>query len=97
MKSRCATAIAGFAGVKGRGMMRGLDVGAGEVAAQIVKACLARGLVIETSGAHDEIVKVLSPLTIEDDELRAGPDRAQGRGRPCSVQPGAGLGGLTRR
>jgi diaminobutyrate-2-oxoglutarate transaminase len=58
--------------VKGRGMMRGLDLGSGAAAAQIVKACLSRGLVIETSGAHDEIVKVLSPLTIADDELRQG-------------------------
>jgi diaminobutyrate-2-oxoglutarate transaminase len=58
--------------VKGRGMMRGLDVGTGAVAAQIVKASLARGLVIETSGGYDEIVKVLSPLTIEESELKQG-------------------------
>src|SRR5690606_27640147 len=35
---------------RGRGMMRGLDVGSGEVAAQITSAAFVRGLIIETSG-----------------------------------------------
>jgi diaminobutyrate-2-oxoglutarate transaminase len=59
-------------GVKGRGMMRGLDVGSGEVSARIVRAAFERGLVIETSGAHDHIVKVLAPLTIADADLERG-------------------------
>lgn len=58
--------------VKGRGMMRGLDVGDGETANRIVQAAFERGLIIETSGAHGEIVKVLSPLTITDAELEKG-------------------------
>ena len=32
------------------------------------------GLIIETSGAHDEIVKVLAPLVIDDAVLSAGLD-----------------------
>ena len=59
---------------RGRGMMRGIDVGTGEVASAITSACFARGLIIETSGAHDEIVKVIAPLIIEDDQLWAGLD-----------------------
>ena len=59
---------------RGRGMMRGIDVGSGEVAGAITEACFAQGLIIETSGAHDEIVKVLAPLTIEDGLLSAGLD-----------------------
>jgi diaminobutyrate-2-oxoglutarate transaminase len=51
---------------RGRGMMRGLDVGSGETAARITSAAFERGLIIETSGAHDEIVKVLAPLVIDD-------------------------------
>ena len=59
---------------RGRGMMRGIDVGSGEVAGTITAACFAQGLIIETSGAHDEIVKVLAPLVIEDAVLSAGLD-----------------------
>jgi diaminobutyrate-2-oxoglutarate transaminase len=60
--------------VRGRGMMRGIDLGSGEAAAAITEACFAEGLIIETSGAHDEIVKVLAPLVIDDDLLSAGLD-----------------------
>lgn len=60
--------------VRGRGMMRGLDVGSGEIAALITTACFERGLIIETSGPHDEVVKVLAPLVIDDAVLSAGLD-----------------------
>lgn len=56
----------------GRGMMRGIDVGSGQVAEAITGACFDAGLIIETSGAHGEIVKVLAPLVIEDDLLEQG-------------------------
>jgi diaminobutyrate-2-oxoglutarate transaminase len=59
---------------RGRGMMRGINVGTGEIADTITRACFAAGLIIETSGAHDEIVKVLAPLTIDDAALAAGLD-----------------------
>lgn len=59
---------------RGRGMMRGLDVGSGDIAQTITAACFAQGLIIETSGAHDEIVKILAPLIIEDAVLSAGLD-----------------------
>ncbi|MBO6561081.1 MAG: diaminobutyrate--2-oxoglutarate transaminase [Nisaea sp.] len=51
--------------VKGRGMFRGIDVGSGELADEICAECFKRGLIIETSGAHGEVVKILAPLTIE--------------------------------
>ncbi|SIS84567.1 diaminobutyrate--2-oxoglutarate transaminase [Phaeovulum vinaykumarii] len=60
--------------VKGRGMMRGIDVGSGSRAAAICETCFRSGLIIETSGAHDEVVKVLAPLTIPDAQFRAGLD-----------------------
>ncbi len=59
---------------RGRGMMRGINVGSGEVADTVTRACFAAGLIIETSGAHDEIVKVLAPLTIDDAALSTGLD-----------------------
>ncbi len=59
---------------RGRGMMRGIDVGTGEAASAITGSCFDSGLIIETSGAHDEIVKVLAPLTIEQAQFDAGLD-----------------------
>jgi diaminobutyrate-2-oxoglutarate transaminase len=58
----------------GRGMMRGIDMGSGEAAAVVTGAAFERGLIIETSGAHDEIVKVLAPLNIEDELFASGLD-----------------------
>ncbi len=58
--------------VKGRGMMRGLRMPSGEIAAGVVNAAFENGLIIETSGPDDEIVKCLAALTIADDELTRG-------------------------
>ncbi|MEN3974249.1 diaminobutyrate--2-oxoglutarate transaminase [Emcibacter sp. SYSU 3D8] len=60
--------------VLGRGMMRGLDVGSGEVAAQITQAAFKKGLIIETSGPNDEVIKVLAPLVITEELLDSGLD-----------------------
>ena len=70
-------AIAGMlpdARLKGRGFFRGVDVGSGELAAEVCAECFDKGVVIETSGAHDEVVKVLAPLTIEKELLARGLD-----------------------
>lgn len=58
--------------LKGRGMMRGVDVGSGELAGKICARSFQKGLVIETSGPNDEVVKVLAPLTTPDETLREG-------------------------
>ncbi|MEF2553193.1 diaminobutyrate--2-oxoglutarate transaminase [Aurantimonas sp. A2-1-M11] len=60
--------------VKGRGMMRGIDTGSGDKAAAICAAAFERGLIIETAGSSDEIVKVLAPLTITDEVFARGLD-----------------------
>lgn len=60
--------------LKGRGMMQGIDVGSGELAADVCRACFANGLIIETSGPYDEVVKVLAPLTTPVDILDRGLD-----------------------
>lgn len=59
---------------KGRGMMLGIETGSGEQAEAICRACFAKGLIIETSGSFDEVVKVLAPLTISQDQFAAGLD-----------------------
>ncbi|MGY6697427.1 MAG: diaminobutyrate--2-oxoglutarate transaminase [Roseinatronobacter sp.] len=60
--------------LKGRGMMQGIDVGSGDLAASICATCFEHGLIIETSGAHDEVVKILAPLTIPQAQFSAGLD-----------------------
>ncbi len=60
--------------LRGRGMMLGVDVGSGETAAAVCAACFKQGLIIETSGSHDEVVKVLAPLTISPAQFRDGLD-----------------------
>ena len=60
--------------LKGRGMMRGVDVGSGDLAEKICARAFEKGLVIETSGAGDEVVKVLAPLTTPEDMFQKGLD-----------------------
>nr|WP_293948704.1 diaminobutyrate--2-oxoglutarate transaminase [Sneathiella sp.] len=60
--------------LRGRGMMRGIVVDSGDLAGRIVEESFKRGLVIETSGAHGEVVKCLASLTITDEELSRGLD-----------------------
>lgn len=60
--------------LKGRGMMQGIDVGSGELASEICARCFAAGLIIETSGAHDEVVKILCPINIEIGTFSRGLD-----------------------
>jgi diaminobutyrate-2-oxoglutarate transaminase len=59
---------------RGRGMMRGISTGSGELAGAVTAACFGAGLIIETSGAHDEVIKVLAPLVIDDATLGVGLD-----------------------
>lgn len=60
--------------LKGRGMMLGIDVGSGELAGAICARCFEKGLVIETSGARGEVVKILAPLTIDQASFARGLD-----------------------
>ncbi|QEM81821.1 diaminobutyrate--2-oxoglutarate transaminase [Halomonas binhaiensis] len=59
---------------RGRGLMRGIDVGNGELADKITSKAFENGLVIETSGQDGEVVKCLCPLTIPDEDLLEGLD-----------------------
>lgn len=60
--------------VKGRGMMRGLDLVTGDLADEVARTCYQQGLIIETAGPYDEVLKLLPPLTASDEELKAGLD-----------------------
>jgi diaminobutyrate-2-oxoglutarate transaminase len=56
---------------RGRGMIQGLACAPG-LAGRIVEEAFALGLVVETSGPEDEVVKLLPALTIPDEQLDEG-------------------------
>ena len=58
--------------VRGRGMIQGLVSEDAELAGKIAAEAFANGLVIETSGSQDEVLKILAPLIIDDALLRKG-------------------------
>ncbi|CAM3797830.1 diaminobutyrate--2-oxoglutarate transaminase [Castellaniella denitrificans] len=60
-------------GVRGRGLIQGLVAPVGEgLAGRIARRAFEQGVVIETSGAHDEVLKVLPALTIPRELLQQG-------------------------
>ncbi|WP_428775133.1 diaminobutyrate--2-oxoglutarate transaminase [Vibrio sp.] len=61
-----------FVQAKGRGMMQGIECQNGDIAGDIAGQCFERGLVIETAGPQDEVVKFFCPLTITQAELQQG-------------------------
>ncbi len=79
---RIADMIPG-ARLKGRGMMQGVDVGNGGLAGAICAEAFVRGVIIETSGADDEVVKVLAPLTTPMDQFKEGLDTLAEAARAC--------------
>ncbi len=62
---------------RGRGLIRGLEFPEPEHASRASAEAFARGLLVETSGAQDEVLKLLCPLVIEEEELVTGLDRME--------------------
>lgn len=59
---------------RGRGMFQGINCVSGELASKITKKCFKEGLIIETSGADDQVIKFLCPLIISKENLSKGID-----------------------
>ena len=53
-------------------MVWGIDVGCGDLAANVVQKSFENGLIIETAGSSGHVVKFLAPLVIEDAQLDQG-------------------------
>lgn len=60
--------------LRGRGMIWGLDVELGERASAIGKHAFESGLLIESAGVRDHVMKVMPALTIEIELLQRGLD-----------------------
>ncbi|MER2497092.1 diaminobutyrate--2-oxoglutarate transaminase [Vibrio neptunius] len=63
-----------FVKQKGRGMMIGIECCNGHLASEVAKTCFNNGLVIETAGPNNEVIKFFAPLTITKSELKQGLD-----------------------
>lgn len=59
---------------RGRGMFMGINCVNGDIAGKITHNCFQNGLMIETSGADDQIIKFLCPLITSDENLKKGID-----------------------
>jgi len=62
------------ASVRGRGFIQGLSCEDHPAANEISGECFTRGLIMETAGIDDHVLKFLAPLTIGDDDLAHGLD-----------------------
>ncbi len=58
--------------VRGRGLMQGLVCQDHSFAGKVSAKAFENGMVIETSGANDEVLKLLPALTIDDAQLKRG-------------------------
>ncbi len=70
--------------VRGRGLIQGLACGVPGKAEEICRAAFDRGLIVETSGADSQVVKLLPPLTIDGSALRRGLDILEDSVRACA-------------
>ncbi|MFU8788760.1 MAG: diaminobutyrate--2-oxoglutarate transaminase [Methylobacter sp.] len=59
---------------RGRGMFQGINCVNGALAAKITRIAFQQGLIIETSGADDHVIKFLCPLVTSDENLKKGID-----------------------
>lgn len=57
---------------RGRGMAQGLMFDDADLAADVCRAAFDRGVLMETSGPSDEVVKLLPPLTTSRSDLESG-------------------------
>lgn len=58
--------------VKGRGLLIGLEIDQDGLACDVSGAAFGEGLIIETCGARNQVLKLLPPLNISDADLRLG-------------------------
>ena len=65
-------AEAGGAAYRGRGLLAGLAFEDLDRAERVAAAAFDRGLLVETSGPDSEVVKLMPPLTVTEDELDRG-------------------------
>ncbi|RUM92683.1 MAG: diaminobutyrate--2-oxoglutarate transaminase [Thiomicrospira sp.] len=58
--------------VRGKGMMQALDVKDGALAKAIARDCFDHGMLFGPCGVGGQVIKLIPPLTIPEEELQAG-------------------------
>jgi len=58
--------------LRGRGLIQGIEFEDADVAAECSAEAFKRGLIIETAGVDDQVLKLLPPLMIPDADLESG-------------------------
>ncbi|MEX2032409.1 MAG: diaminobutyrate--2-oxoglutarate transaminase [Dehalococcoidia bacterium] len=58
--------------VRGRGLIQGIYCDVEGLAGQVARGAFERGVILETSGPNDEVLKLLPALTIKDEALDHG-------------------------
>ena len=53
-------------------MVYGIDFDTSEYAGMMVKECFRNGMIIESCGSDDHVLKTLCPLTISEAEIERG-------------------------
>ncbi len=60
--------------VRGKGMIQAIDVNDGALAKEIAKVCFENGLLIGPCGTGGRVIKLIPPLSIEEERLQKGLD-----------------------
>jgi diaminobutyrate-2-oxoglutarate transaminase len=63
-----------IADLRGTGLIQGMSTTVPEAASAVTRAAFGRGLVIETAGPADEVVKLLPPLVVTDGQIEQALD-----------------------
>ncbi|HEU4614698.1 MAG TPA: diaminobutyrate--2-oxoglutarate transaminase [Kofleriaceae bacterium] len=75
VSSRLARLADQYGGIaRGRGLIQGIAFDGTEIAKRASRHAFEHGLIVETAGAEDQVLKLLPPLTITCDELERGLD-----------------------
>lgn len=61
--------------VRGMGMIWGVEFINGQVAAEVSSSLFEQGMLIERCGNDDQVLKLLAPLTVSDENLAEGLDK----------------------
>ena len=62
----------GLLSTRGRGLAHAIVTPSADDADAIAARCFEKGLLVETAGAAGDVVKLLPPLTVDDDDLKTG-------------------------
>ncbi|MDN5755279.1 MAG: diaminobutyrate--2-oxoglutarate transaminase [Arthrobacter sp.] len=65
-------ALVDGAELRGRGLLSGVVFPDHSIATKVAAESFANGLLVETSGSEDEVLKIMPPLTITAEELQRG-------------------------